>query len=112
MELVRTIFDVANAAKQLTELEAKTSDPNFWNDQEKAQALLQRRKQVEDRVNASKLSTRKSATSKPTSNSPRKNRTMRSAIRFSRTSPRNLTLRTNLSPSSKPRLFSPARTIA
>ena len=48
------IFDVANAAKQLTELEAKTSDPNFWNDQEKAQALLQQRKQVEDRVNASK----------------------------------------------------------
>ena len=48
------IFDVANATEQLTELEAKTSDPNFWNDQEKAQALLQQRKQVEDRVNASK----------------------------------------------------------
>jgi peptide chain release factor 2 len=48
------IFDVADASEQLSELEGKTSDPNFWNDQEKAQALLQERKQLEDRVNAAK----------------------------------------------------------
>jgi peptide chain release factor 2 len=33
-------------------LEEKTGDPNFWNDQEKAQALLQERKQLEDRAAA------------------------------------------------------------
>jgi peptide chain release factor 2 len=33
-------------------LEEKTGDPNFWNDQEKAQALLQERKQLEDRATA------------------------------------------------------------
>ena len=30
------------------------SDPNFWQDQEKAQSVLQERKQFEDRVNAEK----------------------------------------------------------
>ena len=33
-------------------LEAKTSDPNFWGDQAKAQSTLQQRKVVEDRVTA------------------------------------------------------------
>jgi peptide chain release factor 2 len=33
-------------------LEEKTGDPNFWNDQEKAQAVLQERKQLEDRATA------------------------------------------------------------
>jgi peptide chain release factor 2 len=46
------IFDAAPARKQLAELEAETSDPDFWNDQEKAQAVLQQRKQFEDRINA------------------------------------------------------------
>ena len=45
-------FDADSARKKLAEFEAKTSDPNFWQDQEKAQATLQDRKQVEDRVNA------------------------------------------------------------
>jgi peptide chain release factor 2 len=52
--LCEAIFDAEPARKQLAELEAKTSDPNFWNDQEKAQAVLQERKQLEDRVNAEK----------------------------------------------------------
>ena len=45
-------FDAESARKQLADFEAKTSDPNFWQDQEKAQATLQQRKAVEDRVNA------------------------------------------------------------
>src|SRR6185437_2988387 len=43
---------VAAAEAQLAALEQKTSDPNFWQDQQKAQAVLQERKQAEDRVNA------------------------------------------------------------
>ena len=54
MILCEAIFDAEPARKQLAEFEAKTSDPNFWNDQEKAQAVLQERKQLEDRVNAEK----------------------------------------------------------
>lgn len=45
-------FDVAPARQQLAALEAKTSDPNFWQDQAKAQATLQQRKIVEDRLTA------------------------------------------------------------
>jgi peptide chain release factor 2 len=50
--LCGAFFDAASARKQLAEFEAKTSDPAFWQDQEKAQATLQQRKAVEDRVNA------------------------------------------------------------
>jgi peptide chain release factor 2 len=35
-------------------MEEKVSDPNFWQDQEKAQSVLQERKQLEDRVDAEK----------------------------------------------------------
>jgi peptide chain release factor 2 len=45
-------FDADSARKQLAALEEKTNDPNFWNDQDKAQSTLQARKKVEDRVNA------------------------------------------------------------
>jgi peptide chain release factor 2 len=38
----------------LTALEEKSSAPDFWQDQEKAQAVLQERKQLEERVNAAK----------------------------------------------------------
>ncbi|MGH9690273.1 MAG: peptide chain release factor 2 [Candidatus Acidiferrales bacterium] len=52
IELVRSYLDVASARTQLAALEQKTSAPDFWQNQEKAQALLQERKQLEDRVNA------------------------------------------------------------
>ncbi|HTR46205.1 MAG TPA: peptide chain release factor 2 [Verrucomicrobiae bacterium] len=52
--LVGAIFDAGSAKKQLAALEGKVSDPNFWQDQEKAQAILQERKHFEDRVNAEK----------------------------------------------------------
>jgi peptide chain release factor 2 len=48
------IFDAPAAAKQIAAIEQKTSAPDFWDDQEKAQAVLQERKQLEDRVNAEK----------------------------------------------------------
>ncbi|MGB7754301.1 MAG: peptide chain release factor 2 [Candidatus Acidiferrales bacterium] len=61
IQLVRSFLDAESARKQLAEFEAKTSDPNFWQDQEKAQATLQQRKAVEDRVNAElALDTKKS----------------------------------------------------
>jgi peptide chain release factor 2 len=48
------IFDAPAAAKQIAAIEQKISAPNFWDDQEKAQAVLQERKQLEDRVSAEK----------------------------------------------------------
>jgi peptide chain release factor 2 len=48
------IFDAPAAAKQIAAIEQKISAPNFWDNQEKAQAVLQERKQLEDRVNAEK----------------------------------------------------------
>jgi peptide chain release factor 2 len=50
--LYGAIFDASTARKQLAALEEITSSPNFWQDQEKAQATLQERKQLEDRVGA------------------------------------------------------------
>ena len=52
--LCGAIFDAPTAAKQIAAIEQKISAPNFWDDQEKAQAVLQERKQLEDRVNAEK----------------------------------------------------------
>ena len=54
-------FDADSARKQLAALEEKVSDPDFWQNQEKAQGLLQQRKQVEDRVNAEKFLETKSS---------------------------------------------------
>ncbi|MGC2330112.1 MAG: peptide chain release factor 2 [Candidatus Acidiferrales bacterium] len=54
MELVRSYLDAPAAARQIAAIEQKTSAPDFWDNQEKAQAVLQERKQLEDRVNAEK----------------------------------------------------------
>jgi peptide chain release factor 2 len=45
--LCGAIFDVARSRETLTALEAKTSHPDFWNDQEQAQKVLQQRKAAE-----------------------------------------------------------------
>jgi peptide chain release factor 2 len=45
--LCGAIFDVARSRETLTALEAKTSAPDFWNDQEQAQKILQQRKAAE-----------------------------------------------------------------
>jgi peptide chain release factor 2 len=44
-------FDAESARAKLTSLEEKINAPDFWSDQEKAQALLQERKQLEERAN-------------------------------------------------------------
>ena len=59
--LCGAFFDADSARKQLAAFEEKVSDPSFWQDQEKAQAVLQQRKQVEDRVTAEKTIDRKSS---------------------------------------------------
>ena len=45
------IFDAESARKQIADLEVKINAPDFWNDQEKAQSLLQQRKLLEERAN-------------------------------------------------------------
>jgi peptide chain release factor 2 len=50
--LCGVIFDVPRHRGILAELEGKTSQPDFWQDQEKAQQVLQRRKSSETRVAA------------------------------------------------------------
>jgi len=52
--LCGAIFDAASAQKQLAATEEKVGDPNFWQDQERAQAVLQERKHFEDRLEADK----------------------------------------------------------
>ena len=46
------IFDVPRHRNLLTELEKRTSQPDFWQDQEKAQQVLQQRKGAENRIAA------------------------------------------------------------
>ncbi|HEX4381283.1 MAG TPA: peptide chain release factor 2 [Candidatus Acidoferrum sp.] len=51
-------FDAAQHQERLKALEVKASNPNFWNDQDAAQAVLRDRKRSEDQVNAdAKLTT-------------------------------------------------------
>ena len=46
------IFDVPHFREQLKSLEAKIAQPDFWNDQEKAQAVLRERKRADDQIAA------------------------------------------------------------
>ena len=52
------IFDVAHHREQVKKLEQQTSQPDFWNDPEQAQKVLQQRRQSEDRLNADEKLTR------------------------------------------------------
>ena len=45
-------FDVAHFREQLKKTEAQIGQPDFWNDQEKAQAVLRERKRAEDQIAA------------------------------------------------------------
>ncbi|MGA8220628.1 MAG: peptide chain release factor 2 [Candidatus Acidiferrales bacterium] len=57
--LVRSYLDAASARTLLAALEEKISDPNFWQDQQKAQSLLQQRKLLEARTTAEEMLDRK-----------------------------------------------------
>jgi peptide chain release factor 2 len=50
--LCGVIFDVPHFREQLKSLEAKIAQPDFWNDQEKAQAVLRERKRADDQIAA------------------------------------------------------------
>jgi peptide chain release factor 2 len=52
--LCGAIFDEGSASKQLAALQEKLNAPDFWQDQAKAQAVMQQRKLLEDRINAEK----------------------------------------------------------
>jgi len=53
------IFDAPSARKAVAALEEKIGDPNFWQDQQKAQSLLQQRKLLDARTNAEQTLDRK-----------------------------------------------------
>jgi peptide chain release factor 2 len=55
------IFDAPSAQQQLAKTEEKVSSADFWNNQAQAQAILQERKQFEERVNAEKALVSKSS---------------------------------------------------
>ena len=46
------IFDVAHHRELVKKLEEQTSQPDFWNDPEQAQKILQQRRASEDKLNA------------------------------------------------------------
>jgi peptide chain release factor 2 len=50
--LCGAIFDVARQRRILTDLEAQISRPDFWNDPEQAQRVMQQRKSADERLNA------------------------------------------------------------
>ncbi|HXM95961.1 MAG TPA: peptide chain release factor 2 [Candidatus Dormibacteraeota bacterium] len=50
--LVRSYFDAPQYRDRLKSLEARVAEPNFWNNQEAAQAVLRDRKRAEDQVTA------------------------------------------------------------
>jgi peptide chain release factor 2 len=50
--LCGAIFDVPHFHEELKALEAKIAQPDFWNDQEKAQAVLRERKRADDQISA------------------------------------------------------------
>ncbi|MDI9849460.1 peptide chain release factor 2 [Rhodoblastus sp. 17X3] len=48
--LLRRHLDVESSTRRLAELNAKSEDPNFWNDAEIAQKLMRERTDLEDRL--------------------------------------------------------------
>jgi peptide chain release factor 2 len=65
--LCGAIFDVPHYREELKALETKIAQPDFWNDQEKAQAVLRERKRADDQISAdAKLTSLVSPRKKPT----------------------------------------------
>jgi peptide chain release factor 2 len=56
--LCGAIFDVARQQQLLKELEAQIARPDFWNDPDQAQRIMQQRKAVGERLNADEKLTR------------------------------------------------------
>jgi peptide chain release factor 2 len=58
LNLCGVIFDVPRHRELIRGLEAKTSHPDFWNDPEQAQRILQQRKASEEKIAADDKLTR------------------------------------------------------
>ena len=43
-------FDIANALKEVEELEEQSAQPGFWDDMEQSQKVLQKTKQLKDKI--------------------------------------------------------------
>jgi peptide chain release factor 2 len=56
--LCGAIFDAPRHRERLTSLESRMAKPDFWNNQEEAQAILRDRKRAEDQIGADKKLTR------------------------------------------------------
>lgn len=52
LEEMGTHFDIPNSIERVAELEEIAGDPEFWNDMEKAQGILQQTKQLKDKIEA------------------------------------------------------------
>src|SRR5687768_9690343 len=52
-ETCGAIFDASRPSDELTKIEQRVAEPDFWKDQEAAQKLLQRRRRLEDDLNLS-----------------------------------------------------------
>jgi len=75
------IFDVSRSREIIASLEAKTSHPDFWQDQEQAQKILQQRK-VAEGVLASDAKLARMLSDIETYFSPRRRRDRRGPARF------------------------------
>jgi len=49
--LYEVIFDLDHLQSELKKLEAESAQPNFWNDQQKAQSVLKEKKRIETLLN-------------------------------------------------------------
>ncbi|MBR1737027.1 MAG: peptide chain release factor 2 [Firmicutes bacterium] len=50
LEELRDSLDVAGAIEKVSELEELAGDPDFWNDMDKAQSILQKTKQLKNKI--------------------------------------------------------------
>ena len=50
LDTLAAALDLEGARREVEELEEKTSDPNFWNDVSSSQKVLQRTKQLKNKL--------------------------------------------------------------
>ena len=55
VKLCGAIFDASRKQEQLTQLEAEIGNPDFWNEPEKSQRVMQQRKRLEEAIQNSNL---------------------------------------------------------
>jgi peptide chain release factor 2 len=55
VKLCGAIFDAPGKLKELSKTEAEINDPNFWNQPEKSQRVMQQRKRLEEAIQSSKV---------------------------------------------------------